>query len=147
MTRPRLCGTQPPLSTLPRFGLAIQRPDESETIRQIGEMWDAARAEFARLRELAERAVEMSQANTGLNAARSEREAALLKLGEAFYKLVNDGQANVPPALKRVLGEVKAKDSDFLRQQADIAAILKEADAMAEKVKKAAPVKKKPVKA
>lgn len=125
--------------------MATQRPDESETIRQIGEMWDAARAEFARLRELAERAVQMSQANSGLNAARSEREAALLKLGEAFYKLVNDGQASAPPALKRMVGEVKAKDAELLRQQADIAAILKEADAMAEKGRKVAP-KKKPTK-
>lgn len=129
-----------------RFCLATQRPDESETIRQIGEMWDAARAEFARLRELAERAVEMSQANSGLRAARSDREAALLKLGEAFYKLVNDGQLNAPPALKRMLGEVKAKDAELLRQQADIAAILKEADAMADRAKKAAPPKKKPAK-
>jgi hypothetical protein len=109
-------------------------------------MWDAARAEFARLRELAERAVQMSQANSGLNAARSEREAALLKLGEAFYKLVNDGQVSAPPALKRVLGDVKAKDAELLRQQADIAAILKEADAMARKARKAAPARKKAAK-
>ena len=127
--------------------MATQRPDESETIRQIGEMWDAARAEFARLRELAERAVEMSKVQSGLHSAKSEREAALLKLGEAFYKLVEDGQVNAPSALKRVLGDVKAKDAELLRQQADIAAILKEADAMADKVKKAAPAKKKPTKA
>jgi len=126
--------------------LATQRPDESETIRQIGELWEAARAEFARLRELAERAVQMSQAQSGFSAAKSGREAALLKLGEAFYKLAADGQVNAPPALKRILGEVKAKDVELLRQQADIAAILKEADSMAEKVKKSPP-KKRPVKA
>ncbi|MBI5546267.1 MAG: hypothetical protein HY901_20450, partial [Deltaproteobacteria bacterium] len=51
---------------------------------------------------------------------------------------------SAPPALKRSLGEVKAKDVELLRQQADIAAILKEADALAEKHKKpAAPPKKK----
>ena len=132
---------------LVRFGLATQRPDESETIRQIGEMWDAARAEFARLREMAERAVEMSKAQSGLSSARSEREAALLKLGEAFYKLVEDGQVNAPPALKRMLGEVKAKDVELLRQHADIAAILKEADALVDKAAKKVPPKKKPTKA
>jgi hypothetical protein len=41
---------------------------------------------------------------------------------------------------------VKAKDAELLRQQADIAAILKEADAMADRAKKAAPPKKKPAK-
>jgi hypothetical protein len=44
------------------------------------------------------------------------------------------------------VGEVKAKDAEVLRQQADIAAILKEADALAEKSRKAAPPKKRPAK-
>jgi len=92
----------------------------------------------------------MSQAQSGLGAKKGDRDAALLKLGEAFYKLVESGQLAAPPALKRALGEVKAKDVDLLRQQADIAAILKEADAMAEKHKKVAPKavapKKKPTK-
>jgi hypothetical protein len=106
-------------------------------------MWDAATAEFARIRELADQAVQMTQGQSKLAASKSEKDAALLKLGEAFYKLVESGQVTAPPVLKRALGEVKAKDAELLRQQADIAAILKEADALAEKSKKVAAPKKK----
>ncbi len=127
--------------------MVAQRPtEESETIRRIGEMWDAATSEFARIRELADQAVQMTQGQSKLAASKSEKDAALLKLGEAFYKLVESGQVTAPPILKRALGEVKAKDAELLRQQADIAAILKEADALAEKSKKVAAPKKKLVK-
>ena len=137
---------QPRAFSPARQALTQQRPvEDSETIRQIGEMWDAARSEFARLREMAERAVAMSKVQAGLTAVKTDREAALLKLGEAFYKMVEDGQLSPPAALKRMLGEVKAKDAELLRQQADIAAIIKEADALADKHRKLAP-KKKPTK-
>jgi len=84
----------------------------------------------------------MGQASSDLNRFRSEREAALLKLGEAFYKLVESGQFEAPPELKRALGDVKTKDIDLIRQQADIAAILKEADALVDQGKRV-PAKKK----
>ena len=120
--------------------------DENETLRQLGEVWDSARAELARVRELAERAAAMAKVQASYTGIRGEREAALLKLGEGFYKLIDDGQVSVPPSLKRIVGEVKAKEAEVLRQQADIAAILKEADALAEKSRKAAPPKKRPAK-
>jgi hypothetical protein len=123
--------------------VAPRPPEELETVRQIGEMWDSARGELGRLREFAERAAEMAKAMANRTAVKTEREAALLKLGEAYYKLVADGQATAPAALKRIIGEVRAKDADLLRQQADIAAILKEADAMADRASKAAKAAKK----
>jgi hypothetical protein len=105
-------------------------------------MWDSAKSELARLRATVEQTVQMGEAQASLQRARSDRETALLKLGEAFYKLAEDGSIDVPAALKRAVGEVKAKDAEVLRQQADIAAILKEADALVEKSRKASAKKK-----
>ncbi len=116
--------------------------EEDEVLRQIGEMWDAAKAELQQLRESAERAVQMGEAQAVLNRARSQREEALLRLGDAFYKLVEGGEVAVPAALKRAYGDVKMKDIELLKQQADIAAIIKEADTLIEKPKKPAPKKK-----
>ncbi len=112
-----------------------------ESVRQVGQMFQEAKAELAQLREAVEQAVKMGSASGSLGRARSDRETALLKLGEAFYKAVESGEVQAPASLKRALGEVKAKDAEILRQQADIAAILKEADALVSK--KAAAKKKK----
>lgn len=120
--------------------------EETDALGQIGEMWDNARGELMRLREMAEKVAEMSKAQASLSRIRTDREAALLKLGEAAYKLIEDGQLTAPAALKRVVGEVKAKDAELIRQQADILAIIKEADALAEKNKKTTAAKKKPAK-
>jgi hypothetical protein len=105
-------------------------------------MWDNARAELRELRKSVEQTEQLSQAQQALNRARSEREAALLRLGEGFYKLVASGEVTPPAELKRAIGEVKAKEVDLLRQQADIAAILKEADALVEKSRRSASKKK-----
>ncbi len=129
-----------PLFFEPRKVARVVGPNKAEeggdVLRQIGEMWDGARAELAQLREAAERAAQMGRAQVEVAQRRTEREGALLRLGEAFYKMVESGEVAPPAALKRAIGEVKAKDAELLRQQADIQAILKEADALAEKSKK-----------
>jgi hypothetical protein len=104
-------------------------------------MFEAAKAELAQLRSAVEQAVQMGNTSGSMSRARGDREAALLKLGELFYKAVEAGEIQAPASLKRALGEVKAKDAEILRQQADIAAILKEAEALV--AKKAPPAKKK----
>jgi hypothetical protein len=114
----------------------------NDVLRELSESWESAKAELSRLRASVDQAVRMGEAQGELGRRRGEREAALLKLGEAFYKLVQDGAVDVPAALKRAVGEVKAKEAELLRQQADIAAILKEADALVEKSRKT-PAKKK----
>lgn len=120
-----------------------ERPaDEGEILRQLGEQWDVARSELVELRRAVGRAEQMGQAQMTLSRARSELEAVLLRLGEGLYRLVESGEVVPPPALKRAIGEVRTKEVDVLRQQADIAAILKEADALAEKNLEA-PAKKK----
>lgn len=119
-----------------------KQTQDAEIVRQINDTWDSARVELSRLRERIEQAVQMGEAHSATGRVRSEREAALLKLGEAFYKLAESGDIAIPTALKRAVGEVKAKDAELLRQQADIAAILKEADSLVEKSRRVA-VKKK----
>jgi hypothetical protein len=109
---------------------------EDEVLRQVSEMWDAAKGELAALREAVSQVARMGEAKAELEKKKSDRDEALRKLGEAYYKLCEDGQAPLAPPLKRAVGEVKAKEAEVLRQQADIAAILKEADALAEKSKK-----------
>ena len=123
--------------------MANQRSgDDSEALKQITDMWEGAKSQLQELRDAVERTSELGRAHSALMARRSDRELALLKLGEAFYKQVQSGEVAAPVSLKRLVGEVKSKDDEVARQQSDISAILEEADALVEKAK----VKKKPAK-
>jgi hypothetical protein len=120
-----------------------RQTDEVELPRQVSAMWDAAKAELARLREEVQRVAELGRAQASLTHARSEREVALMRLGEQVFKMVECRELAPPAALRRSLSEVKARDIDLLRQQSDIAAILKEADALAERSAQRSPPRKK----
>ncbi len=120
-----------------------RQTDEVELPRQLSAMWDAAKAELARLREEVGRAAELGRAQASLTQVRNEREVALMRLGEQVYKMVESRELPPPAALRRSLAEVKARDFDLLRQQADIAAVLKEADALAERSAQRSSARKK----
>jgi hypothetical protein len=116
--------------------MASQRPADDEIVRQIADLWGDAKDRLGDLREAVERTAEFGKAQAGLLRRRSERETAVLRLGEATYKLIQAGELSPPTSLKRAVGEVKAKDEELQRTQSDISAILKEADALVEKGKK-----------
>lgn len=109
--------------------MAAQRQgSDGQVLRQIEEMWEAARAQLTKLREAVEKAQQLGAAGGQLHRARSEREQALLKLGEAFYRLASRGEVEIPPSLKLAVAEVKAKEEQLVREQSDLSAMLEEAE-------------------
>jgi predicted Zn-dependent peptidase len=107
--------------------------DEGALLKQVSALWDEAKIELARLREQVQRAEEMGRAQAGLTRARSEREISLMRLGEQVYKMVEGRELAPPPALRRSLAEVRARDVELRSIQADVAAVLKEAEALADR--------------
>ncbi len=121
---------------------ADRQGSDAQVLLQIEEMWEAANAQLKQLREAVEKAQQLGAAGGQLHRARSEREQALLKLGEAFYKLASRDEVEVPSALKRAMAEVKAKEEQLVREQSDLSAMLEEADRVVPAARPAARKKK-----
>ncbi|MFN7133783.1 MAG: hypothetical protein ACK4N5_17025, partial [Myxococcales bacterium] len=102
---------------------------DAAVLEQIEQMWSAAQSQLAELREAVTKAQQLGRAGEQLQKTRSEREQAMQKLGEAFFKLAGSGSVEVPAALKRLVAEAKAAEEKLVREQSDLSAMLEEADA------------------
>jgi hypothetical protein len=110
-----------------------RQTDDAEILRQASAMWDAAKSELARLREEVQRAVDLGKAQASLAQVRNERDLAVQRLGEQVFRMIEAEELVPPAALRRSLADVRARDAERHRHQADIAAVLREADALADR--------------
>jgi hypothetical protein len=126
-----------------------KRSSESDLPQSLQKELQVAQCELVQLRKLVERAVELGKAQAALSVLRSQREVALMKLGEVFLNEVEVSESVLTPELQRAYSEAKAKEVALQECQADISMLLKEADVCIEEGSKSSSkpsVAKKPKK-
>lgn len=109
---------------------------QSETMRQIAQAWEEAKAQFQELRVQVDRAERMARAKAEATFAGRERDQALRDLGEAVLVAVQRGQLSLPSTLTRALRAAGAADEMQKQQAASIADILQEGEEAARRLKK-----------
>lgn len=124
-------------TTKERRVAAIPGAHQSETMKQIAEAWDQAKAQFDALRTQVEKAGEL--ANLKLQSAVLERDEdrALRDFGEAVWAAVQKGTLKLPPTLTNATKAMQELQKRKDAQAADIADMLKEGDEVADRLKKA----------
>ncbi len=102
---------------------------DDEELQKLNAAWSAAKAELSRLRDEVRRLAVLGTAQEDLTKARTEREAALSRLGEQVFEMVERRDLVPPEALRPALAEVRSMGGALARKQKSAAAGLREADA------------------
>lgn len=109
---------------------------QTDTIRQIAQAWDQAKAQFQQLRVQVDRAEKMAKAKAEATFIGRERDQALRDLGEAIWIAIQKGQLEAPPGVARSLRAVQAAEDKQRKQAASIQDILQEGEEAAKRLKK-----------
>lgn len=109
---------------------------QTETIRQIAQAWEQAKAQFQQLRVQVDRAEKMAKAKAEATFLGRERDHALRDLGEAVWLAIQKGQLTAPAGCARSLKAVQAAEEKQKQQAASISDILQEGEEAARRLKK-----------
>jgi hypothetical protein len=109
---------------------------QTDTIRQIAQAWDQAKAQFQQLRVQVDRAEKMAKAKAEATFVGRERDHALRDLGEAVWVAIQKGQLQPPAGVARSLRAVQAAEDKQRQQAASIQDILQEGEEAAKRLKK-----------
>lgn len=112
-------------------------PKQQQTVQQIAEAWEQAKAQLAALRAQVEKAGEL--ANLKLHSAILEREEdkAYRDFGQAVWSQVQKGGLKLPPTLSNAIKAMQEVQKKKDAQAREIEDVLREGEEVADRLKKA----------